>query len=309
MDLASSVGVGLFAMACASWQWRQRSRRLRYSTMSKRKVEERTTLRMKQAVITRIYGGKSLENALAGPLKDFLQSVDSYSDLIVICIGSNSLQSLSDFETKFQQYIGSLELDPNKVKLLPIYPWGRFVTALNVALRHVLDEESYRRVIFQSLEFLVDRKVILTLSDFMENHENAIVVGPVMNGHLFAPGTNPLAGRTCPWNTCAMWDLEKLYLLGFPMIGDGLLDKGSETGGVEEVSAIALLQRLRPHWTAHLLAFPPEQSSWNVNFADPARALYHEKKMESKNSRPKAHLDLLQLEGAVEHATIAHDAT
>lgn len=193
---------------------------------------------MKQAVITRIHGAKSLENALAGSLKEFLLSVDAYADLILVCIGSDSLESLSDFETKFKQYIGSSEIDPTKVKVLPIYPWGRFVTALNVALRRVLDEVHYRRVIFQSLEFLVDKNVISTLSDYMTNHENAIVVGPAMNGHLFVPGSNPLTGRTCPWNTCAMWDLEKLHLLGFPMIGDGLLDKGSETGGVE-VSSIA----------------------------------------------------------------------
>ena len=31
----------------------------------------------------------------------------------------------------------------------------------------------------------------------------------------------PLRGRTCPWNTMAMWDVGKLALTGFPVIGNG----------------------------------------------------------------------------------------
>lgn len=230
MDLASSAGACLFAIACASWQWRQRAGQ---ANRSPPKGPTGSPSQTKQAVVTRIHGIKSLENALTGPLKEFLQCVNSYSDTIIVCIGSDSLQSLSEFETKFKLYIDSLDIALSNVQVLPIYPWGRFVTALNVALRRVLDEAHYRRVIFQSLEFLVDQSVISTLSEFMDSHKNAIVVGPAMNGHLFTSGTNRLAGRTCPWNTCAMWDLEKLHMLGFPLIGDGLLDKGSETGGVE----------------------------------------------------------------------------
>ena len=67
--------------------------------------------------------------------------------------------------------------------------------------------------------------------------ETTLVVGPVLDGHDFheAPSYSemrmsnnekskghqdiPLRGRTCPWNTCAIWRLDKLGLVGFPLIG------------------------------------------------------------------------------------------
>lgn len=60
--------------------------------------------------------------------------------------------------------------------------------------------------------------------------ENTLVIGPVLEGHEFNLGSNALRGRSCPWNTCALWSLRKLGLIGFPMIGDGL---GQVEGGVE----------------------------------------------------------------------------
>ena len=33
---------------------------------------------------------------------------------------------------------------------------------------------------------------------------------------------NVIRGRTCPWNTFAIWDVKKLALTGFPLIGDGI---------------------------------------------------------------------------------------
>lgn len=60
---------------------------------------------------------------------------------------------------------------------------------------------------------------------------NTLVVGPVLPGHIFTNGNNRLTGRTCPWNTCAIWNLHKLRLIGFPLIGDGI---GKDIpGGVE----------------------------------------------------------------------------
>lgn len=53
-----------------------------------------------------------------------------------------------------------------------------------------------------------------------------------MVGHEFSLGDNTLRGRTCPWNTCAIWDVKKLSVLGFPMVGDGIYGDRS-SGGVE----------------------------------------------------------------------------
>lgn len=62
--------------------------------------------------------------------------------------------------------------------------------------------------------------------------ENTLVVGPSLLGHEFTEGPQTLRGRTCPWNTAALWNVSKLALIGFPMIGDGV-PSHSGTDGVE----------------------------------------------------------------------------
>jgi len=42
----------------------------------------------------------------------------------------------------------------------------------------------------------------------------------------------PLTGRTCPWNTFAIWRVRELGFIGFPLIGDGTADNRA-SGGVE----------------------------------------------------------------------------
>lgn len=41
-----------------------------------------------------------------------------------------------------------------------------------------------------------------------------------------------LQGRTCPWNTFAVWSVRDLALIGFPLVGDGH-GMERENGGVE----------------------------------------------------------------------------
>ena len=62
--------------------------------------------------------------------------------------------------------------------------------------------------------------------------EDVLLVGPEIDGHSFSEGVNNITGRTCPWNTFAIWNINYLSLTGFPMIGDGT---GSDRtiGGVE----------------------------------------------------------------------------
>jgi hypothetical protein len=51
-----------------------------------------------------------------------------------------------------------------------------------------------------------------------------------------APGVTSrrvaLTGRTCPWNTFAIWRTHELGFLGFPIIGDGT-GADRSIGGVE----------------------------------------------------------------------------
>jgi hypothetical protein len=41
-----------------------------------------------------------------------------------------------------------------------------------------------------------------------------------------------LTGRTCPWNTFAIWRVRELGIVGFPLMGDGTGEDRS-VGGVE----------------------------------------------------------------------------
>lgn len=139
-----------------------------------------------------------------------------------------------------------------------------------------------------------------------QRDDNVFVVGPMMDGHEFNLGDTILRGRTCPWNTCAIWDVEKLCVLGFPMVGDGVYSDRS-SGGVEEVSAIAILQKLFPSWKALLVktqSSSSQSNTWNTDFQDSERAKYHERKMKSKDSRPGLHLEALQLSGLVQHIIV-----
>jgi len=43
---------------------------------------------------------------------------------------------------------------------------------------------------------------------------------------------NGLRGRTCPWNTFAIWNVDILALIGFPTIADGTMMNRS-IGGME----------------------------------------------------------------------------
>lgn len=82
-----------------------------------------------------------------------------------------------------------------------------------------------------------------------------------------------------------------------------------------------MLQRLNPQYTAVLLRIPPPSttaahsnnnsqhesesgvkdakmtvSAWDTKFEDPQRQQYHDKKMQSKNSRPAAQLQALSID-------------
>jgi hypothetical protein len=57
----------------------------------------------------------------------------------------------------------------------------------------------------------------------MIDNNNVLVIGPQLDGHRFEEGFVLLAGRHCPWNTCALWCPRKLSLLGFlAIVGDGI---------------------------------------------------------------------------------------
>jgi hypothetical protein len=69
-----------------------------------------------------------------------------------------------------------------------------------------------------------------TMLRHFKNH--TLVVGWALEGHDFLVGDRMLTGRTVPWNTLALWAVDKLGWTGFPMIGDGIAGN-RQMGGVE----------------------------------------------------------------------------
>jgi hypothetical protein len=123
---------------------------------------------------------------------------------------------------------------------------------------------------------------------------NALVVGAAIEGHDFRPGWNDLRGRTCPWNTFAVWDAKKLAVFGFPILGDGTTLDRRKIGGVEEVTAITIAQNHLRNSVAVLTEMDSTNMTWNTHFNnDPQRMAYHLQKMASKDERPAEQLKLL----------------
>jgi hypothetical protein len=193
----------------------------------------------------------------------------------------------------------------DNIHILPVTPWGKFVPGLNALVFHAKSQRQADLIMFVSAEVQLSYTTVLTLCQNVTENNNVIVAGAAMNGHQYhcdASATNgppdpqivPLMGRTTPWNTLCVWDLEKLSLTGFSMVSD--LGKSA---GVEECVAIALLQKLFPKSEARLLKV--DGIEWEDTFQDEERQKWHDEKMKSKVERPKTQLELLGLSGTVVH--------
>jgi len=193
------------------------------------------------------------------------------------------------------------------IVVICVSPWGKFTPALNVIVFYAL-ENTFSSLLLISAEV---SPTVFEKSALLESLvSDTLVVGKRLVGHSFSPGKSVrLSGVTTPWNTMAMWNLSKLGLVGFPLVAEGVLE-GAE-GGVEEVGAIAIVQKLlgEEMAKAKLLDFSNGRlaDGWDVSFnGDQERQRYHNEKMESKAARPQTHLELLNLEdfGVVEHLNI-----
>eukprot|EP00522_Entomoneis_paludosa_P010612 CAMPEP_0172452480 /NCGR_PEP_ID=MMETSP1065-20121228/10127_1 /TAXON_ID=265537 /ORGANISM="Amphiprora paludosa, Strain CCMP125" /LENGTH=771 /DNA_ID=CAMNT_0013204539 /DNA_START=114 /DNA_END=2429 /DNA_ORIENTATION=- len=145
---------------------------------------------------------------------------------------------------------------------------------------------------------------------------STLVAGALLPGHDYQSKTErdgsddekavqkvELNGRTTPWNTLAVWNLRKLATTGFLLLSEGFLTSTEEdpSYGVEEVVTIALLQKLLGQEEAVAKLVPVPGITWDAEFADPERQLWHQTKMESKLSRAARQMKIAKLEGVVHH--------
>jgi len=199
--------------------------------------------------------------------------------------------------------------------IVPVTPWGRFVPALNALVGWAATTCGASRILFASAETTVEPESVQILLSHVD--DDTLVAGCALPGHDYheeqpveeagVPGVPvpvPLTGRTTPWNTCAVWNVPKLALVGFPLVAEGLHVQADGTpgpGGVEEASAIALLQRILPRGAAVAKLVRVPGVKWEVDWEDDKRREWHANKMKSKTERAARHLQTLGLEGTVLH--------
>ncbi|KAL7479635.1 hypothetical protein ACHAW6_005400 [Cyclotella cf. meneghiniana] len=198
-----------------------------------------------------------------------------------------------------------------RIHVLPVQPWGKFIPALNAIVAYTARQDA-QCLLFASAEVGIQGGVMERMWSKL-NLEDTLVVGAALQGHHHHTPTPPsnemeveLTGRTCPWNTFALWNLPKLSLTGFLQVSEGLHDTtGEASAGIEEACTIATLQRILQQDTvkAKLVKIhPPAEVEWGQDFKnDEARREWHERKMQSKEVRAKRQLDLMGLSGVVIH--------
>jgi len=245
-------------------------------------------------VATRVHQGNASRLVDLGALETFVQrALDWGEDIAVaIAVGSegptgeallHGVSSVVESVTARPLWSGRL------VSVVPVNPWGKFVNGLNVLVQHAITG-GFEHVLFSSVETEVGRDGVDKLRRTFTPSD--LVVGAAFRDHAFEPREAPhaLTGSTTPWNTLALWHAPTLALLGFVGVAEGLdVASGRSDGGVEEVTAIALLQHLQMTRTGVKLVRLPGLA-WDTAFEDDERRAWHARKMASKVSRPVAQM-------------------
>jgi len=239
---------------------------------------------------------------------------------IVAVIAVDATPKMAHFD-----YVAAIQDASNQLEgairpfVLPVTPWGKFVPALNALISFAKGECHADFILFVSAETTAPTSAITTLCQHVmtkDHIQDTLVAGALLGGHEYhnnhhdSPEKSKdnvvveLTGRTSPWNTLALWNLNKLALTGFQLVSDGLLtdDLLAPSFGIEEVMAIATLQTLlggHEKAKAKLIQLPDVE--WSQEFEDEERRKWHEQKMNSKVERASRQLDLVGLTGKVYH--------
>ena len=274
---------------------------------------------MKLVIATRLHLGRASSPPIAETTQNILANLKRIGDdrslledyEIEVLIAVDATPKLEDYDY-VQAVRSALESckntsgdNSNNIHILPVTPWGKFIPALNSLVLHAKTQLQADLIMFVSAEVNLSSATVRTLCQHVIGNENVIVAGAAMNGHQYHADVSgedrssnqvvvPLTGRTTPWNTLCVWNLDKLSLTGFSMVSD--LGKSA---GVEECAAIAVIQKLFPKSEARLVKV--DGVEWKETFQDEERRKWHEEKMKSKIERPERQLELLQLSGTVIH--------
>ena len=242
-------------------------------------------------------------------MQSFIENTLGYAGHVFIALhvtieDIQDIKKISTFGTATKLLKSLTEQEQAKVTLVPILSWGRFTTALNTLLTKAAQLQ-YKYILYKSFEVRLSQKDALLMKDQVDTC--TLVVGARLKGHDFpsydfTEETRVLRGTTVPWNTCALWNVQKLAKTGFSMVGDGFV-KNSDAG-VEEVTTISILQAIHKPDEAKAKLIELSSVVWKTKFANNLkRQVAHKRKMDSKNTRADSQMKLL---GNIKPGSVIH---
>lgn len=244
-------------------------------------------MRKKLGIATRFYG---LSNGDTERLAIWIEAALSVVPAERVFIAIHSEADLSNsYEFVRKQY--------PKVNAFPVTPWGKVVQAPNALLIKCAEQEM-EHVLYVSTEYPVSRSLVSLLYSHFD--KKTLVVGARLAGHDFkaVKGSKKsvphASGLQIPWNTCALWSIDRLVHTGFVLAADSLHDP--DNAGMEEMGTIIAQQILWPGKAVAKLVDPKEGDlvlnthGWNIKRQD-----RYMKNLTSKNARSEAQLKRLSL--------------
>lgn len=238
-------------------------------------------------VATRLHTTNEERILDAGNIKKWCDHVLNYCDRLIVVVDTTYLRAIQNAKEDFK----------DKIQIFHIDPWISFTQPLNMLVEKALSMGA-KELLFQSIEVEISLSDIQKLESKLD--DLTLVVGAKLHtdhGKDYC-GYVKLDGWTTPWNTLALWNIEKLGLVGFLSISSGNLE--NIPGGIEEVVTISLLQQLKKN-SMNAKLVPLDNLQWHTNFDSLERERYHKQKMASKEERSKIQLAKLGLEaGEVE---------
>ncbi len=241
-------------------------------------------MNIKHAVATRLHTSNESIPIDMQKLHNWCENVLGYCDYLILVVDHRYFEALEWVFSEFGE----------KIKVFHVNPWISYTQPLNMIVEKGL-ALGITHVLFQSIEVSIDKKDVEKL--FTNMDDKTLVVGAKLHEkHGRRSGKHVLNGWNSPWNTLALWNLQKLGLTGFLTISSGNID--GIPGGVEEVVAISTLQHLQPsQMKARLIRL--DSVHWDVSWDCEHRVKYHEVKMASKDERAYAQLEVLHIQDGI----------
>lgn len=217
---------------------------------------------------------------------DKIKIIEEFAHQALLC-GTPLLVAVNIREDK-TGVINNPKLKLPGIQVFGVNPWGKFIPALNVLVSKAKTNGA-DFLLLASAEMRFTPQHFYQLQTFMD--KDTLVVGAALPGHDFQEGEREGNGKTVPWNTLSLWNLEYLSRTGFPLISDALAD--GKNAGVEEVSTIALLQKIYPFLAAKLVQLPGiirETKYW-----DEWRLKRYQQELDNRISCPAAQMKVFDI--------------